>query len=109
MIVSLPIIPSLSLPDPWFFADEVERVQRPSKPTKKVVEHDDEEEEDATSPEDDVDVKEEEEEDVEPLPKKKRKAKKAVPVGSNGLKKKRVMKSRMHIDEKGFMGKLGLI
>jgi DNA polymerase delta subunit 3 len=47
---------------------------------------------------------EEEEEEVEVLPKKKRQPKKVIPVGSNGIKKKRVMKSRMHTDEKGFMG-----
>ncbi|KAF7371068.1 DNA polymerase subunit Cdc27 [Mycena sanguinolenta] len=33
----------------------------------------------------------------------KRKSKKVVPVGKNGLKKKRVVKSRSRIDEKGYM------
>ena len=48
---------------------------------------------------------EEMEEDV-PKPKpRKRKEKKVIPVGRNGLKKKRVMKSRMTMDAKGYMGK----
>ena len=47
---------------------------------------------------------EEMEEDV-PKPKpRKRKEKKVIPVGRNGLKKKRVMKSRMTMDAKGYMG-----
>ncbi|KAJ7780226.1 DNA polymerase subunit Cdc27 [Mycena maculata] len=33
----------------------------------------------------------------------KRKPKKVVPIGKNGLKKKRVVKSKMHLDEKGYM------
>ncbi|KAJ7860421.1 DNA polymerase subunit Cdc27 [Mycena olivaceomarginata] len=33
----------------------------------------------------------------------KRKPKKVVPVGKNGLKKKRVVKSKSHIDDEGFM------
>ena len=35
---------------------------------------------------------------------RKRKAKKAWPKGRNGLKKRRIMKSRMTMDEKGYMG-----
>jgi hypothetical protein len=38
-------------------------------------------------------------------PKRKRKAKKVIPVGKNGLKKKRVVKSRMTTDTKGYMSK----
>ncbi|EED78739.1 predicted protein [Postia placenta Mad-698-R] len=34
---------------------------------------------------------------------RKRKEKKIVPVGQNGLKKKRIMKTRMRTDEKGYM------
>ncbi|KAG2141137.1 DNA polymerase subunit Cdc27-domain-containing protein [Suillus bovinus] len=45
---------------------------------------------------------EEEEEDVKPQP-KKRKTKKVVPVGRNGLKKRRVLKSRTTTDAKGYM------
>ncbi|THH33680.1 hypothetical protein EUX98_g584 [Antrodiella citrinella] len=36
-------------------------------------------------------------------PQKKRKEKKVIPVGSNGLKKKRVVKQKMHEDEAGYM------
>ncbi|KAG1804438.1 DNA polymerase subunit Cdc27-domain-containing protein [Suillus subaureus] len=45
---------------------------------------------------------EEEEEDVKPQA-KKRKSKKVVPVGRNGLKKRRVLKSRTTTDAKGYM------
>ena len=42
---------------------------------------------------------------IVPKPKpKKRREKKVVPVGRNGLKKKRVVKSRMTNDAKGYMG-----
>jgi DNA polymerase delta subunit 3 len=42
---------------------------------------------------------------VAPKPKpKKRREKKVIPVGRNGLKKKRVVKSRMTTDAKGYMG-----
>ena len=47
-------------------------------------------------------------EDVKPViakPRKKRE-KKVVPVGKNGLKKKRIMKSRTRTDDKGYMGAL---
>ena len=44
----------------------------------------------------------------EPAPsrarKPQRKPKKQVPVGSNGLKKRRVVKSRMKTDDKGYFG-----
>lgn len=42
------------------------------------------------------------------LKSRKKKEKKVIPVGSNGLKKKRVMKSRMKIDDKGYMGAVSL-
>ncbi|EPQ52583.1 hypothetical protein GLOTRDRAFT_131815 [Gloeophyllum trabeum ATCC 11539] len=56
----------------------------------------------------DVDMAEAAEEEMKaPEPTKskprKKKEKKEVPVGRNGLKKKRVVKSRMKIDEKGYM------
>ncbi|EIW61840.1 uncharacterized protein TRAVEDRAFT_44661 [Trametes versicolor FP-101664 SS1] len=45
-----------------------------------------------------------EDEDAAPKPKPRKKAqKKVVPVGRNGLKKKRIMKSRMTVDAKGYM------
>ena len=39
-----------------------------------------------------------------PTRKTRRKPKKGVPVGRNGLKKRRVVKSRMATDEKGYFG-----
>ncbi|OJT10483.1 hypothetical protein TRAPUB_12921 [Trametes pubescens] len=45
-----------------------------------------------------------EDEDIAPKPKPRKKTqKKVVPVGRNGLKKKRTMKSRMTVDAKGYM------
>ncbi|KAL1946664.1 hypothetical protein VTO73DRAFT_14768 [Trametes versicolor] len=45
-----------------------------------------------------------EDEDVAPKPKPRKKTqKKVVPVGRNGLKKKRTLKSRMTVDAKGYM------
>jgi hypothetical protein len=38
-------------------------------------------------------------------PPRKRKPKKVIPVGRNGLKKRRVEKSRTSFDEKGYMGR----
>lgn len=40
---------------------------------------------------------------MKPLP-KQRKPKKVVPIGANGLKKKRVVKTRSKTDEKGYQG-----
>lgn len=43
--------------------------------------------------------------DLAPKPApKKRRPKKVIPVGKNGLKKRRVMKSRSTVDDKGYMG-----
>ena len=43
--------------------------------------------------------------DSEPVkPKRKRKEKKVWPVGRNGIKKRRVVKSKMTTDERGYMG-----
>ncbi|KAL0953777.1 hypothetical protein HGRIS_004961 [Hohenbuehelia grisea] len=63
---------------------------------------------DASEPGGDEDVNmDEENSDVEekPIvkPKAKRKAKKVIPVGSNGLKKRRITKSRSTVDDKGYM------
>lgn len=49
------------------------------------------------------------EDDDDPAPKPKakpKKVKKIVPVGRNGLKKRRVMKSKTDFDAKGYMGAL---
>ncbi|KAL7282455.1 hypothetical protein ACG7TL_003926 [Trametes sanguinea] len=53
-------------------------------------------------PEQEPDPEAGEEEVIKPKPKKK-KEKKVIPVGRNGLKKKRVVKSRMTMDSKGYM------
>lgn len=42
--------------------------------------------------------------EVKPKRPRKKVEKKVVPVGRNGLKKKRVVKSRMSVDAKGYMG-----
>jgi len=42
--------------------------------------------------------------EVKPKKPRKKAVKKVVPVGKNGLKKKRVVKSRMSLDAKGYMG-----
>ena len=61
--------------------------------------------ESATSPPvSDVDMEEREPEPAAPTRARKRKPKKEVPVGRNGLKKKRVVKSRMTTDDKGYFG-----
>ena len=92
--------------------DEVERaaVAAPKKPPPKskskpkVVESSDEEEH--TEPRDDEDLMYVDDEPVEVKSKKptKKAEKKVVPVGRNGLKKKRVVKSKMSTDAKGYMG-----
>ncbi|KAF9646451.1 hypothetical protein BDM02DRAFT_3188800 [Thelephora ganbajun] len=91
--------------------DEVEKVPviAPTKPPKKsksrskVVESSDEEEN--TEPRDAEDSMYVDDEPVVVKPKKPRKkaGKKDIPVGRNGLKKKRVVKSRMSLDGKGYM------
>ncbi|KAK0189027.1 hypothetical protein F5146DRAFT_691578 [Armillaria mellea] len=65
----------------------------------QVVKKEEEEEEPSKQCEDDVDMADE----TAPAPKKKRKEKKVIPVGRNGLKKKRVVKSRESIDAKGYI------
>ena len=64
-----------------------------------------------TPPVSDVDMEDRESvaaPEPEPAPaptcKPQRKPKKQVPVGSNGLKKRRVVKSRMKTDDKGYFG-----
>ncbi|KAH9899811.1 DNA polymerase subunit Cdc27 [Cubamyces lactineus] len=63
---------------------------------------DDEDVEMAQEPEPEPEPEEMEEDKPKPKPRKK-KEKKVIPVGRNGLKKKRVMKSRMTVDAKGYM------
>ena len=80
-------------------------VRRSNKPSKVV---DSDVDEDASM----KDVEEEDEdEDDKPAPKKRkpRKTKASIPVGKNGLKKKRVIKSRETTDKKGYVGKLNVV
>jgi hypothetical protein len=58
---------------------------------------------------DDGDVDMEDEEEVPKAKPKQRKPRKIVPVGRNGLKKKKVIRSRTTADEKGYMGKVVMI
>lgn len=77
------------------FADQVIKASRPS-----ISSHD-------AAHDDDVEMHSEQQEDPEPAPKpkpRKKKEKKVVPVGRNGFKKRRVVKSRQTFDEKGYMG-----
>ncbi len=78
--------------------DQVIHASRDVQAVKK--EEEEEEEEPSKQCDDDVDMADE----TAPAPKKKRKEKKVIPVGRNGLKKKRVVKSRESIDAKGYMG-----
>ena len=92
--------------------DEVEKitVAAPTKPLpkskskSKVVETSDEEE--TTEPGDAEDPMYVDDEPAEVKPKRSRKKteKKVVPLGKNGLKKKRIVKSKMSLDAKGYMG-----
>ncbi|KAK0238974.1 DNA polymerase subunit Cdc27 [Armillaria nabsnona] len=70
-----------------------------SRDVQAVKKEEEEEEEPSKQCDDDVDMADE----TAPAPKKKRKEKKVIPVGRNGLKKKRVVKSRESIDAKGYM------
>lgn len=73
--------------------DQVTRVSR----TAPIVARQEEEEE---GTDEDVDMTD----DPIPLtkPQRKKKVKKVVPIGRNGLKKKRIVKSRMTNDDKGY-------
>lgn len=98
--------------------DQVEKVSRKTKiePPRREEEEEEEEAEPErkapvtlnTSKDEDVDMSDDTEVKPKPKPRKK-KEKKAVPVGRNGLKKRRVMKSRMRVDEKGYMGMSNLL
>ncbi|KIJ60333.1 hypothetical protein HYDPIDRAFT_160977 [Hydnomerulius pinastri MD-312] len=85
--------------------EQVIRASRLSKVRTAPVEEEEEESdvaEDATAPPGTSDA--EELDDDEPVvPLKKRKPRKVVPVGRNGLKKRRVVKSRTTTDAKGYM------
>ncbi|KAK0501391.1 DNA polymerase subunit Cdc27 [Armillaria luteobubalina] len=75
-----------------------DQVIHASRDVQVVKKEEEEEEEPSKQSGDDVDMADE----TVPAPKKKRKEKKVIPVGRNGLKKKRVVKSRESIDAKGY-------
>ncbi|KAJ8516311.1 hypothetical protein ONZ45_g6377 [Pleurotus djamor] len=82
--------------------DKVERVSRP-RAIKPSTSEEDENDDDASQPEvQDEDVEMDDADDV-PKPKPKPRKSRKVPIGSNGLKKKRVIKSRKTVDAKGYM------
>jgi DNA polymerase delta subunit 3 len=96
--------------------EQVERVTRaaPTAPAsrKKVAQKEEEEEseEEISVPQQEDKMKEDEEDEEEVAkPKKQRAKKKAIPVGKNGLKKKRVVKSRQTTDAKGYTGRCLMI
>lgn len=78
--------------------DHVEKASRSRQPRKSLPSSDEENEDE------DVMIIDEESDVPPEKPKRKKKEKKIIPVGKNGLKKKRVVKSRMTMDEKGYMG-----
>jgi DNA polymerase delta subunit 3 len=82
--------------------DEVERVSQPKDKANLHGDVDTEEERPPTSADEPMeDIDDEPVRETKPLP-KKRKPKKVIPVGKNGLKKKRLMKTRMREDDKGY-------
>jgi len=88
----------------YFSADQVEKA--PRKPKRRLEEEEDSElEQEAPKGTDqDGDVKMSDTMKAKPKPRPRKKEGKVVPVGQNGLKKRRNMKSRMRVDEKGYMG-----
>ena len=94
--------------------EEVERVTKaavaaPTKPIPKfkpkVVESSDEEEPPEPKDAEDSMYVDDEPAEVKPKRSRKKAEKKSVPVGKNGLKKKRAVKSRKSMDERGYMGR----
>ncbi|KIJ13134.1 hypothetical protein PAXINDRAFT_170721 [Paxillus involutus ATCC 200175] len=77
------------------------RVSKVRPETEDEDESQVEAEEEVTAPPGTSDGEDLEDEPI--VPQKKRKQRKAVPVGSNGLKKRRVLKSRTTTDAKGYM------
>ncbi|KAF9791119.1 DNA polymerase subunit Cdc27 [Thelephora terrestris] len=92
--------------------EEVERVTKATaaaltkpipKSKSKVVESSDEEEHAERKDEEDSMYVDDEPAEAKPKRSRKKAEKKVVPVGSNGLKKKRVVKSKMSTDERGYI------
>jgi len=85
-----------------FSADQVEKAPRKSK---RRLEEDSELEQEALEAVDqDGDVKMSDITEAKPRPRPRKKKEKVIPIGRNGLKKRCIMKSRMCVDEKGYMG-----
>ena len=92
--------------------DKVEKVTvaaptRPlpkSKSKFKVVESSDEEEKSELGDGEDSMYVDDEPAEAKPKRSRKKTEKKVVPVGRNGLRKRRVVKSKMSLDAKGYMG-----
>ena len=92
--------------------DEVEKVTAaaPTKPLPrsklkpKVAESSDEEEQAEPGDAEDPMYVDDEPAEVKPKRQRKKVEKKVMPVGRNGLKKKRIVKSKMSLDAKGYMG-----
>ena len=80
-------------------ADEVIKASRPDSDADTEL---DEEAPPETQTEDVVEDSEPER--AKQRPRKKRQQKRPVPLGRNGLKKRRVMRTRTKMDEKGYMG-----
>lgn len=103
------LTPTSTWLSPWSPTAEVVRVSKsvkskpaaaPSPPPASQTETEERVEE-ADVP----DVMNEDSDDPAPKTKpRKRKEKKVIPVGRNGLKKKRVVKSKTDFDDKGYMG-----
>ena len=77
-----------------------------SKDKSKVVESSDEEEKSELGDGEDSMYVDDEPAEVKPKRTRKKTEKKVAPVGRNGLKKKRVVKSKTSFDAKGYMGML---
>ncbi|KAF8547345.1 hypothetical protein OG21DRAFT_1501619 [Imleria badia] len=86
--------------------EQVDRASRMSR-VRPQPEEEEESEEEVTEPEKEATAPpattEDDESDHVPVVPKKRKPRKVVPVGRNGLKKRRVVKSRTTTDAKGYM------
>ena len=80
------------------------RASRAEVEALKEEEEEEEEEEKESVAYEDEDVHMSDQADIAPKQARKKKVKKVIPVGRNGLKKKRIVKSRMKMDEKGYMG-----
>ncbi|KZT71616.1 hypothetical protein DAEQUDRAFT_763831 [Daedalea quercina L-15889] len=85
--------------------DNVIKASRPTPTPESELEETEEEIEEEIPPETQTEdlVEDSEPERVAQRPRKKKQQKRSVPVGRNGLKKRRVMRTRTKTDEKGYM------